>query len=48
MMGLCYFHEPLDQKRLIAFIIIWVGVGFTIWDKLAMMRSAKHTALSVN
>lgn len=48
LMGLCYFHEPLDQKRLIAFIIIWVGVGFTIWDKLAQLRSARRTALSAD
>ena len=34
LMGLYYFHEPLDPTRLTAFIVIWIGVLFTIADKL--------------
>lgn len=34
IMGLFYFREELDRNRLIAFIIIWIGVMFTITDKL--------------
>lgn len=43
-MGLFYFHEQLDPHQLVAFIIIWVGVGFTLWDKIAMIRSAARPA----
>lgn len=38
LMGLFYFHEELDRNRLTAFLIIWVGVLFTLADKLRMMR----------
>ena len=41
LMGLLYFHEELDKNRFIAFLIIWVGVLFTVYDKVKMMRSAK-------
>lgn len=41
LMGLFYFHETLDKTRLVAFIIIWVGVLFTLYDKLRKMRQEK-------
>ena len=43
LMGLFYFHEPLDHDRLITFIIIWVGVLFTLADKLRLMRKNRKT-----
>lgn len=44
LMGLFYFHEDLNIHRLIAFIIIWVGIGFTVWDRLSAMRKAGKPA----
>ena len=38
LMGLFYFHEPLEMHRLIAFGFIWVGVLFTIWQNLKEMK----------
>lgn len=34
LMGLFYFHEVLDKDKLIAFVIIWVGILFTIGEKV--------------
>ena len=39
-MGLFYFHEPLEIPRLIAFIFIWVGVGFTIFENLRQLMKS--------
>lgn len=46
IMGYFYFHESLDRNRLIAFIILWIGVVFTVIDKLNQWRkdSAKTNA----
>ena len=38
LMGLFYFHEELNRSRLTAFVFIWVGVLFTIYEKMKMMR----------
>lgn len=38
VMGLLYFHEEMNRSRLIAFGIIWIGVLFTVYDKIQMMR----------
>jgi len=38
LMGLFYFHEPLEVHRLIAFCFIWVGVGFTVWHNVKEMK----------
>lgn len=38
VMGLFYFHEPLDQNRLIAFVVIWIGILFTVYEKARMIR----------
>lgn len=34
LLGRFYFHEELDKNRLTAFIIIWIGITFTIIDKI--------------
>ena len=36
--GLVYFHEPMDMNRLISFVIIWVGILFTVFDRVRMLR----------
>ena len=38
IMGLFYFHEEMDRNRLVAFIIIWVGVAFTVFDRLRQIN----------
>lgn len=37
-MGLFYFGEPLDKNRLISFVIIWVGILFTVTDKILQAK----------
>ncbi len=39
LIGLFYFREELDRNRLIAFILIWIGVLFTVYDKVKMIRN---------
>lgn len=41
IMGIFYFHEALDKSRLIAFIIIWIGIMFTIADRLIAWKKEK-------
>ncbi len=36
LMSIFFFHETLDPARLTAFIIIWVGILFTIADKVLL------------
>lgn len=38
-MGIFYFHEEMDRNRFIAFLIIWIGVGFTVYEKIMLMRA---------
>lgn len=38
LMGLFYYHEELEVARLIAFLFIWIGVGFTIIHNLIESR----------
>lgn len=38
LMGLCYFHETMNVHRLIAFIIIWFGIFFTVYEKAKQIR----------
>lgn len=45
IIGLTYFHEPLDRNRLFAFFFIWIGVLFTLADKLLVMRKTKENAV---
>lgn len=36
-----YMGEPMDANRLIAFVIIWIGVLFTMADKIKIIRAEK-------
>lgn len=36
-----YMGEPMDANRLIAFVIIWIGVLFTMADKIKIIRVEK-------
>lgn len=38
LVGLLYFHEVLDTNRLHAFIFIWIGVMFTLYEKVMIMK----------
>lgn len=38
VMGLFYFHEPLDRNRLTAFVVIWIGILFTVYEKARMIH----------
>lgn len=40
LMGLFYFHEEMDAQRLTAFVIIWIGILFTIYEKGKMMKQS--------
>ena len=42
LMGLCYFHEAMDIHRLIAFIIIWLGILFTVYEKAKLIYRENH------
>lgn len=44
LMGLLLFHEPMDPDRMIAFVLIWVGIVFTIADRVRRVRRARRTA----
>lgn len=35
--GLVCFHEPMDVNRLISFIIIWVGILFTVFGRIKLL-----------
>ncbi len=38
VMGLFYFREPMNQDKLAAFLIIWTGILFTIYEKARMIK----------
>ena len=42
--GLLCLHAELERDRLIAFIIIWVGILFTIGEKWKLMSEARKSA----
>ena len=42
LVGLFYFKEALDTDRLVAFVLIWVGVLLALYDKLRKMRQEKE------
>ena len=42
LMGLCHFHEAMDIHRLIAFIIIWFGILFTVYEKAMLIYKENH------
>ena len=41
LVGLLYFHENLDTNRLFAFLFIWAGVMFTVYEKVQIMKKEK-------
>lgn len=41
LMGLLYFREALDLDQLVAFVIIWVGIVFTMAEKVRILRREK-------
>lgn len=47
LMGLFYFREELDRNRLIAFMLIWIGVLFTVYDKVRMIKSDRRRGNNV-
>lgn len=42
VLGLVYFHETLDTNRLVAFILIWLGIFFIIIEKIKLIRKDKR------
>ena len=42
LMGLLYFQEPMDADRLIAFVIIWVGILFTMGEKIKLIQAERR------
>ena len=42
LVGIFYFKEALDADRLVAFIIIWVGVLLALYDKLRRIKQEKE------
>lgn len=43
LVGLLYFHEALDQNRFTAFIFIWLGALFTVYEKLTLLKKGDRT-----
>ena len=41
LVGLLYFHENLDTNRLFAFLFIWAGVMFTVYEKVQIMKKER-------
>lgn len=39
LLGLFYFHEAFDLHRFIAFIIIWIGIAFTVYEKIQLIKT---------
>ena len=42
LVGIFYFKEALDPDRLVAFVIIWVGVLVALFDKIRRMKQEKE------
>lgn len=42
VMGLFYFSEPLDMRRFIAFIIIWIGIGVAIFGNIKNLKGTRE------
>lgn len=41
LIGLLYLHEKLDGNRLAAFVLIWAGILFTVWERVQMMKKER-------
>ena len=44
ILGLIYFHEPLDVHRLLAFALIWLGIFCIICEKIHLLCKGKPSA----
>jgi chloramphenicol-sensitive protein RarD len=42
LVGVWMYHEPLSGVRLLAFILIWLGVGFYLGDRVTRLTAAAH------
>ena len=42
LVGILYFGEKMDPAEFVAFVIIWVGILFTLAEKVALIRKEKH------
>lgn len=40
VLGLVFFHKPLDGAQLLSFALIWTAIGLFVWDLLARARAA--------
>lgn len=43
LIGLLYFHEALDVHRFIAFVLIWVGILFTVHEKAKLIKATSRS-----
>lgn len=44
LVGLLILKEPMDPDRMVAFVLIWAGIVFTIADRLLRVRRARRAA----
>lgn len=44
LVGLLILKEPMDPDRMVAFVLIWAGIVFTIADRVLRARRARRTA----
>lgn len=42
LVGILYFGEKMNPAEFVAFVIIWVGIFFTLAEKVALIRKEKH------
>ena len=42
MVGFLIYHEPLDSTRLLAFALIWIGVGFYLADRITRLSAEAY------
>jgi chloramphenicol-sensitive protein RarD len=40
VLGLVFFHKPLDGAQLVSFALIWTAIALFVWDLLARSRTA--------
>lgn len=40
VLGLVFFHKPLDGAQLVSFALIWTAIALFVWDLLARPRTA--------
>lgn len=42
LVGFLVYHEPLNGTRLLAFVLIWIGVGFYLADRLSRLSAEAY------